>query len=145
MNCFELSLHGLGKVQGKSNLQTGGRVLSLCIVSAKIYILLINREWDHYGEISDWGLDVLSEPQRGQYIKDEVWNFPVMTERTRLVIYLLYGLFIMNLSLRSIKTNNWSADNFKKTRHLNELYTWARATVRCHWSADTFLTAFNWP
>ena len=37
-----------------------------------------------------------------------------MTERTRLVIYLLYGLFIMNLSLRSIKTNNWSADNFKK-------------------------------
>ena len=37
-----------------------------------------------------------------------------MTERTRLVIYLLYGLFIMNLSLRSIKTNNWSADDFKK-------------------------------
>ena len=23
----------------------------------------------------------------------------------------------MDLSLRSIKTNNWSADNFKKTRH----------------------------
>ena len=30
----------------------------------------------------------------------------------------------MDLSLWSIKTNNWSADNFKKkTRHLNELYT----------------------
>ena len=28
----------------------------------------------------------------------------------------------MNLSLQSIKTNNWSADNLKKTRQLNELY-----------------------
>ena len=37
-----------------------------------------------------------------------------MTERTRLMSYLLYGLFIMDLSLRSIKTNNWSAHNFKK-------------------------------
>ena len=39
---------------------------------------------------------------------------PVMTERTRLISYLLYGLFTMDLSLRSIKTNNRSADNFKK-------------------------------
>ena len=29
----------------------------------------------------------------------------------------------MDLSLWSIKTNNWSAENLKKTRHLNELYT----------------------
>ena len=28
----------------------------------------------------------------GQYIKAEVWDFPVMTERTRLISYLLYGL-----------------------------------------------------
>ena len=33
---------------------------------------------------------------------------------------IIYGLFIMDLSLQSIKTNNWSADNFKKTHHLNE-------------------------
>ena len=31
---------------------------------------------------------------------------------------------IFDLSLRSIKVNNWSADNFEKTRHVNELYTW---------------------
>ena len=31
----------------------------------------------------------------------------------------------MELSMRSIKTNNWSADNFKRRHHLNELYTWA--------------------
>ena len=36
----------------------------------------------------------------------------VMTEQTRSISYSLYGLFIMDLSLRSIKTNNWSADNF---------------------------------
>ena len=49
-----------------------------------------------------------------QCIKAEVWDFHVMTEWTRLISYLLNGLFIMDLSLRSIKTNNWSADNFKK-------------------------------
>ena len=26
------------------------------------------------------------------YIKAEVWDFPVMTERTRLISYLLYGI-----------------------------------------------------
>ena len=36
----------------------------------------------------------------------------------------------MDLSLRSIKTNNLLADNFLKSRQLNELYTWARDTVR---------------
>ena len=29
----------------------------------------------------------------------------------------------MDLSLWSIKTNDWSADNLKKTCNLNELYT----------------------
>ena len=35
----------------------------------------------------------------------------------------------MDLGLWSIKTNNWSANNFKKTHHLNELYFWAHETV----------------
>ena len=33
---------------------------------------------------------------------------------TRLISYVLYGLFIMDLNLRSIKTNNWSANNLQK-------------------------------
>ena len=37
----------------------------------------------------------------------------VMTAQTRSISYLLYGLFIVDLSLRSIKTNNRSTDNFK--------------------------------
>ena len=41
----------------------------------------------------------------------------------------------MDLSLRSMKTNNWSEDNLKKC-HLNELYTYACDTVRWYWSAD---------
>ena len=30
----------------------------------------------------------------------------------------------MDLSLQSVKTNNCSADNFRKTCHLNDMYTW---------------------
>ena len=52
-------------------------------------------------------------------------------------LLILCGLFIMDLSLWSVKTHNRSADNFKKICHLNELYTWSRGTVRWHWSADT--------
>ena len=52
-----------------------------------------------------------------------VWDFPVMTKWTMLIRYFLYGLFIVDLSLQSIKTNNRSADNLKKTRHINELFT----------------------
>ena len=37
-----------------------------------------------------------------------------MTERMRLISYLLYGIFIMDLSLPPIITNQWSADNLKK-------------------------------
>ena len=51
----------------------------------------------------------------------------------------------MDLSLRSIKNNNWSGNIFKKAHHLNELYSWARDTVMWHWSVDTLLTAVNWP
>ena len=43
----------------------------------------------------------------------------------------------MDRSLQSIKTNNCLGDNFKKTCHLSELYTWAHNTVMWHWSADT--------
>ena len=52
-----------------------------------------------------------------------VWDFPVMTKWTMLIRYFLYGLFIVGLSLQSIKTNNRSAVNLKKTRHINELFT----------------------
>ena len=54
------------------------------------------------------------------------------------VIYLLYYMaIIMDLSQWSIKTNNWSVGNFKKTCRLNEMYPWAHDTVRWQWSADT--------
>ena len=49
----------------------------------------------------------------------------------------------MDLSLRSIKTNNWSADDFKKRRHLNELYTWEHELY--NGQRILFLTAVNWP
>ena len=33
-----------------------------------------------------------------------------------------------------------------KTRHLNELYTWAHDTVRWHWLADAFFDSCQyWP
>ena len=73
---------------------------------------------------------------RPWYIKAEVWDFPVIIERTRLISYLIYGLFIMDLSLLSIKNNNWPADTFNKPRHFNELYTWACDTIRWQWSSD---------
>ena len=42
---------------------------------------------------------------RCQYIKASVWDFPVMTERTRLLIsYLLHGLFRAILKKNTIKT-----------------------------------------
>ena len=40
---------------------------------------------------------------RGLYVKTEVWDFPVMTERTRLISYLLYGLFSAILKKNTIK------------------------------------------
>ena len=69
-------------------------------------------------------------------IKAWVWDFPVMTERTRLISYLLYGLFIMDLSLRSIKTNNWSADKCKK------LVTSMSCTLDSRYSQVTLISGY---
>ena len=110
-----------------------------------VNIPLTNREWDHYREISDWGLDVLTEQKWGQYIKAIVWDFPVITEQMRLISYLLYGLFIMDLGLQSIKTNNWSADDFKKHVILMSC-TIEPAIQLCDTGQQIpFLTAVNWP
>ena len=46
------------------------------------------------------------------YSKAEVSDFSAMIGRTRLISYLLYDLFIMDLSLLSMKTNDWLVDNF---------------------------------
>ena len=51
----------------------------------------------------------------------------------------------MDLSLQSIKTNNWPADNFKKTHHLSELYFWAVIQSGDTGQQMPFLTAVNWP
>ena len=40
---------------------------------------------------------------QGQYIKAEVWDFPVMTEWMRLISYLLYGLSSTVLKKNTIK------------------------------------------
>ena len=40
-------------------------------------------------EVSKRGLNVLTERNWGQYVKAEVWDFPVMTERMMLISYLL--------------------------------------------------------
>ena len=61
-----------------------------------------------------------------------------------LISYLLYGLFIMDLSLRSIiKTNNWLVDNLK--RHVTSMSCKLEPMIQ---SGDTgqhipFLTAVN--
>ena len=43
-------------------------------------------------------------------------RFPraLTTERTMLISYLLYGIFIKDLTLRLNKSNNWLGDNLKK-------------------------------
>ena len=51
----------------------------------------------------------------------------------------------MDLSLLSIKTKNWSVDNFK-THHLNELLHFSlRYSQVTLVSRYPFLTAVNWP
>ena len=69
-------------------------------------------------------------------IKSQVWDFPVMTEWTRLISYLLHGLFIMDLSLQSIKTNNWSADYCKK------LVTSMSCTLASRYSQVTLVSGY---
>ena len=39
--------------------------------------------------------------------------------------------------------NNWSPDNLKKTRHVNESYTWDHNIVMWHWSADTLFDSYQ--
>ena len=66
---------------------------SLCMESAGngschwvymyIHVLLIKQGW------TGVSIDVLTS--LGQYIKTSVWDFPVMTEWTRLISYLLNG------------------------------------------------------
>ena len=87
--------------------------------------------------IRDRGLS-MHWPSDTMYIKAEVRCFPVVTKQTRLISYYYnYGLLalftelkwnlviettrqflwqweILDLSLWSIKTKNWSVDNFKK-------------------------------
>ena len=43
-------------------------------------------------------------PSDSEVNKAEVWDFPVMTERTKLISYLLYGLFSAILKRNTIKT-----------------------------------------
>ena len=45
-----------------------------------------------------------SDSEVNTSVKTEVWDFPVMTERTRLISYLLYGLFSALLEKNKIKT-----------------------------------------
>ena len=59
--------------------------------STHYYIPLINQEWGHYREIPDWGQCI---------------DRAIKAEQTRLISHLSFGLFIIELSLQSIKTNN---------------------------------------
>ena len=58
---------------------------------------IINQEWGHNREISDWGLDVLTATR----LRSEI-IFPAMTEQTRLKSYLLYA-FTAILKMNTIK------------------------------------------
>ena len=65
------------------------------------------------------------------------------TDKVNKSLILLYGIFIMDLSRRSIKTNNWSADNFKK--HVTSMNCTLQPAIQ---SCDTgqwvpFLKAVN--
>ena len=70
-----------------------------------------------------------------------------MTERTRLISYVLYGLFINDLNLRSIKTNNWSADNLKKKKHVTSMSCTLKPAIQPDGTGQRipFLTTVNWP
>ena len=49
----------------------------------------------------------------------------------------------MTCARDQLKTNNWSAGNFKKLHHFHELYTWAHDAVMWHWSADTLFDSYQ--
>ena len=60
------------------------------------YIPLINWEWGHYREISDWGYRSVNTSSRGLRFP---WN-----DQTEEVNYLLYGLFSAFLKKNTIRT-----------------------------------------
>ena len=67
-------------------------------------------------------------------------RFPCNDRINKVNKFFIIWPFIMDLSLRSIKINNWSADNFKKntyTQHLNELSlepAYSQVTLASGWS-----------
>ena len=87
--------------------------VSLAIAICLAHASSVVERWCYTGGLATthWAQhSVAMLEQRDQYMKAEVWDFPVMAEQTKLIIsYLLNGFFIMDPSLRSIKTNNWSA------------------------------------
>ena len=95
------------------------------------YILLINREWGHYRI-------AMSHQGRGLI-------FPCndrMDEINKLLFYYM-AFSLWTWACNQLKLITGQQITLKKTRHLNELCTWADNTVMWHWSADTFLTAVN--
>ena len=104
-----------------------------CVVPAhrsEHYILLINRKWGHYREISD-------------YIKAKVWDFLVMTKQTRLI------------SIKAFSLWTWACNQLKPTtgqqitlkKHATSVSCTVEPTIQ---PGDTgqqipFLTAVNWP
>ena len=100
-----------------------------CVVPAhrsEHYILLINRKWGHYREISD-------------YIKAKVWDFLVMTKQTRLI------------SIKAFSLWTWACNQLKPTTGQQIAFKKMSCTLEAAiQSLDTgqpmpFLTAISWP
>ena len=96
------------------------------------YLLLTSRLFGYYREISDRGLDVLYQ---GRGLR-----FPCNDRTDEVKKLLIIGLFLLNPSLRSIKTTTGPRITWK-TRPFNELYTLASDTVELHWSADAIFNS----
>ena len=99
--------------QGRGMLNTGTRGTLMFIAKVRIkcdiYLFLLSSFFIYL----ESNAVILISGSRSVYL-GEVSDFPEMTERTRLISYLLYGLYFMDPGLRSIKNGNWSADNLKK-------------------------------
>ena len=94
-------------------------------------------------------------------------RFPVMTERTRLLSDLLYGLFSVILKMSTIKNRNFQhprvrghstwyslngnepGDTIETTRHSffhEKFWNWARDQLKTtKWSANNFSKNVTWP
>ena len=96
---------------GTSNTGTRGTLMFIAKVRIKcdIYLFLLSSFFIYL----ESNAVILISGSRSIFL-GEVSDFPEMTERTRLISYLLYGLYFMDPGLRSIKNGNWSADNLKK-------------------------------